>query len=743
MAKGEPSNRLWLLSLLALITVSALPSGILTANVAANGAADGSFGFSDLQVFRLSSAGGPWHSADLDDDGDIDLVVWDGNQGELIQLLRDPDVTGYIHTEGGNTLVDPDGWRRTAVPVRASVEAIASGDVDGDGHLDLILSCPDANRIEVRWGSASPDRFRSDFRLRLREIAHGDRSIDFEPGQDRQTVIRILSKEGIHEVRNLTRSGVPDIETLPGTAVNPIALHRADIDGDGIHDLLTVSSASADRRHPLRVRPGSAEGWSSEILLEAEDSRLLGLATTDEGVLLMMSDKNRPVLRGLRMERGRGRQVLPSPEVFPLSPKGIGAGSLAIGDIDGDGDPDVVISDAQSSLLRPFWNRKGHLTPGSPSATLKKPKSLLIHHQEVIITSPEEGGGGKSTAEQGGFSFPALLEGEQISTLIGIAGSGESFPLVSLHRGDEKSRTYQLIQWPLESGVSTTFESVREPSALHVFPAVDATQITMVEIPFETPRFFRIQAGQFETIQIPATVESGGSVQRGPSDQLLIAREGRCRIITIEGLTAQVERQIDAPGGSAKLVAAVPIRLPDQRAQLALIDAGQGLIHLCDKTGVYASVEGPFQKVKQAITTDLDGDGFDEILMLTDRALLVIRPTDRDWISSDVFSRRSEQQNSRSTAMASGDLDGDRIDDLVVVDGVRGELEILAGGTDLFRSVLSFPVFEKKLFRGGGRGIEPRRVMIRDFDGDGLQDVAILVHDRLIIYPQDSNDGAN
>ncbi len=735
MAQVEPMTRSWLQICLALATLWALPSTTL--------AADGSFGFSDLQVFRLSSAGGPWHSADLDGDGDIDLVVWDGNRGELIQLLRDPQVTGFIHREGGNTLVDPDGWSRASIPVRASVEAIGSGDVDGDGQLDLILCCPDANRIEIRWGSADPDRFRSDFRIRLREIARGDRSIDIEEGEKGQTVIRILSKEGVHEIRNLTRSGVPEIETLPGTAINPISLHRADIDGDGMADLLTVSSASADRLHPLRVRPGSADGWSSEILLEAEDSRLLGLATTIAGNLLMMSDKHRPVLRGLRMERGRGSQILPAPEVFPLSPKGIGSGSLSVGDIDGDGDPDVVISDAQSSVLRPFWNRNGRLTPGSASATLKKPKSLLIHHQEVIITSPEEGGAGKSIVDQSGFSFPSLLEGEQISTLIAIASAGEQFPLVSLHRGDEKTRTYQLLQWPLESDVSTTFESDREPSALHLFPGPNGTQITVVEIPFETPRFFRLQSDRFDSIQIPATVESGGNVQRGSADQLLIAREGRCRIISIDGLKAQVEQQIDAPGGSAKLVAAVPIRLADDRAQLALIDAGQGLIHLADESAVYASIEGPFQKVKKATSADLDGDGFDEILMLTDRALLVVRPSDQDWIPSEFFSRRSEHENSRSTEMASGDLNGDGVDDLIVVDGVRAELEILAGGDDLFSSVLRFPVFEKKLFRGGGRGIEPRRVMVEDFDGDGLQDVAILVHDRLIIYPQDSNEGAD
>jgi hypothetical protein len=88
-----------------------------------------------------------------------------------------------------------------------------------------------------------------------------------------------------------------------------------------------------------------------------------------------------------------------------------------------------------------------------------------------------------------------------------------------------------------------------------------------------------------------------------------------------------------------------------------------------------------------------------------------------------------------------GDLNDDGITDLIVVDGVRSELEIFAGGNNLFSSALRFPVFEKKLFRGGGRAIEPRRVMVQDFDGDGLQDVAILVHDRLIIYPQDPTGG--
>ena len=88
--------------------------------------------------------------------------------------------------------------------------------------------------------------------------------------------------------------------------------------------------------------------------------------------------------------------------------------------------------------------------------------------------------------------------------------------------------------------------------------------------------------------------------------------------------------------------------------------------------------------------------------------------------------------------MAHGDLNGDGILDLVAVDGARGELEILAGTADSFIPALGFPVFEKKTFSGGGRGVEPRAVLVEDLDGDGLADVCLLIHDRLVIYPQEN-----
>lgn len=715
-----------------IISACLLTMLLCSADAAAQEQRDGSFGFSDLKVFRLGSAGGPWHVTDLDGDGDTDLAVWVGEKGELIQFFRDPDAIGFTHRDGGNTLVDPDGWRRETISVRANVDAINSGDLDGDGQLDLILSCPNANRIEIRWGSANTDRFKSEQRIRLREIARGDDTIDVDLDGE-NAVLRILSKEGIHEVSGIRRSGAPVIETLPGTSAGPISLVRGDLDGDGIDDLLTVSGASSDRAFPLRLRPGTSAGWGPEILFEAEDSRFLGLAPMHQGQWLLLGDRDRPILRGMKVVRGRSTQLLPNPEIYPLSADGIGKGSMAVGDLDGDGDPDLVITDAEKSLLRPFWNDGGKLTPGRPSPTLKKPTAVLIRNQEVIVTSSEEGGAGKSVREDSGFSFPALLDDVETANLIAVASSVAGGPILSLHKLEK--RTFELRYHDLRM----TLESSREPSAVHLFDKGSKRPIVVVEIPFETPRFYHLGKEKFEPIRTPATVESGGSVQAGPGGTLLVARDGRCRIISVDSLEASVERQIDAPGGSARVVAAMPGRFDEQStASIVLIDAGQGMIHLSDGTEVFSSVEGPFKKVRIGQAVDLDADGIDEILMIDDRSLMVVRPGTQEWRLTEVFSRRHSEEDGRATAFWPADLDADGESDLVVIDGVRGELEILAGEADNFRPALRFQVFEKKVFRGGGRGIEPRAVIASDLDGDGSVDAAILVHDRLIIYPQSS-----
>jgi hypothetical protein len=47
-------------------------------------------------------------------------------------------------------------------------------------------------------------------------------------------------------------------------------------------------------------------------------------------------------------------------------------------------------------------------------------------------------------------------------------------------------------------------------------------------------------------------------------------------------------------------------------------------------------------------------------------------------------------------------------------------------------------VFEERTFRGRRNDIpEPREAFIGDFTGDNRSDLAVLVHDRILLYPQE------
>jgi hypothetical protein len=51
-----------------------------------------------------------------------------------------------------------------------------------------------------------------------------------------------------------------------------------------------------------------------------------------------------------------------------------------------------------------------------------------------------------------------------------------------------------------------------------------------------------------------------------------------------------------------------------------------------------------------------------------------------------------------------------------------------------------FKLFEQKSYRDkkrGKSGIEPREMNVADVTGDGKNDLVTVIHDRIIIYPQD------
>lgn len=87
-----------------------------------------------------------------------------------------------------------------------------------------------------------------------------------------------------------------------------------------------------------------------------------------------------------------------------------------------------------------------------------------------------------------------------------------------------------------------------------------------------------------------------------------------------------------------------------------------------------------------------------------------------------------------------GDFSGDGGPELVAIDARNHVLEILGipRRTHGWRSYLHFTLFERNVNMGprrGAGGFQPREALVADFTGDGHPDIALLIHDRLLIYP--------
>ncbi len=92
--------------------------------------------------------------------------------------------------------------------------------------------------------------------------------------------------------------------------------------------------------------------------------------------------------------------------------------------------------------------------------------------------------------------------------------------------------------------------------------------------------------------------------------------------------------------------------------------------------------------------------------------------------------------------LTAGDINHDGRSDIIMVEYRRNHIEILAldAGLKLIPA-MRFKIFEQKTYRDSKSrikpGVEPRELKVIDVTSDGKDDLVTIIHDRIIIYPQD------
>jgi hypothetical protein len=92
--------------------------------------------------------------------------------------------------------------------------------------------------------------------------------------------------------------------------------------------------------------------------------------------------------------------------------------------------------------------------------------------------------------------------------------------------------------------------------------------------------------------------------------------------------------------------------------------------------------------------------------------------------------------------LTAGDVNSDGRTDIIMVEHANDHIEILAldaGAKPV--PAMRFKIFEQKSYRdakGRPKAVtEPRELTVADVTGDGKDDLITVIHDRIIIYPQD------
>jgi hypothetical protein len=109
------------------------------------------------------------------------------------------------------------------------------------------------------------------------------------------------------------------------------------------------------------------------------------------------------------------------------------------------------------------------------------------------------------------------------------------------------------------------------------------------------------------------------------------------------------------------------------------------------------------------------------------------------WELSELDSYETPIKNGFLTDVVSGDLNNDGRKDLVYLETARNYLDLVIFSADhKLIPANRWQVFEERTFRSRRTDLpEPREAAVADVTGDHKNDLIVLVHDRILVYPQE------
>lgn len=734
------------------------------------------FGFSGLEIVKIDRGAGPIAVADMDGDGLNDLIAVNNfkSRVEIHYQRRNASPDGETLTPTRTNEI-PGHWRfrREFVTVSHRVGAIVPHDFDDDGHPDLIYVGTPSEIVFLR--QSSPGSFDSVARHRVKDLVGNKDALRIADVVGDAAPELLTIAEGKILVWGMKGSTITRLETLAGGA--PIvACWVEDFDGNGRLDVIGVIP---DDPSPLRLWLAQSEDgkgvlgpqlrFESPPLAEVSPVRLPNrpaplIATIERTSRRMI------LLQLVRESIGQSGDRDAALSVYGFTDPASKVRSVVVTDADGDGLSDLLTTDNEANAIVLYRQVAGKgLQRVRSFPSLAEVGALAAGNvdddpqAELFVLSEKESVVGRcEIAADGAISYPApvpLPEGQTPVAMNLVRLNGQPRLAVVLKEG----RTYSVALIAMDGtteriGLGSASKS---PDSIVALDADQDGKTDVLLLTGDKPMMmlhaeesgFKLREskdmGQFGLVQA-ATSENTSvhDVDGDGIDELLIADRNFVRAVRFvpnppAGVSPgwQVVTQFAADNPASKLVAITVSRgriiaSDTQNNRLVIFAAVHGA-----SPREYRQLESVFARgftFSDIHAGAFSGDGAENVLAVGSDGFAVIRLAGERLALKEVAAWRSDNERRVHHELTAGDVNGDGFTDLVSLDAGEQMIEIFTfseSGTMLHAA--SWKVFESRLFSGGEpRQFEPSACVIADVTGDGADDLLLLAHDRVLLYPQ-------
>ncbi len=754
------------------------------------------YGFGEMEIIKLDWAIGSLQIADFDGDGRNDMAVANNRKAAIEILIQKNSISAQdedIAVDGNdldiNALLGPTRFLRQTVSVSQRIYSMISADLNADGLIDLayygeprglyiLLQKPQPQNSKSKTLLWQPRK-----KINIEDALPNENALLCEDiDNDGKKDIIVISRDAVYVVLQKKDGSLSEPVKYP-SAARIIGVEAGRLTDSGVNDLLIVTD---DAERPLHVRLGQKNNQlGPEIRLPSDPPLILELANfsgkNGKEIVAIDALSRRLVCYKLTAENS---QTDDWPVLFYPLAAGQSAEKrdLIIGDFDGDKLPDIVISDPGASEI--IWYKQisgvGLAEPArfpclSDIDGLSAADIDNDGRTELAVLSIKEKTIGISKFVSERISFPKSIDlsGEPLAMELADIDNDKSIDCVYVSRSPSDTRSIKVIYNADKPDSNDTSEIElaklsSNPQAIKVVDVDnDGFKDVLIFVKFELPILVRqADKRKFEISDSPkaqtslvkeATLRSISVFDTENKEQgLLIAQNNFARNMSFKNGQWTVVDQYNAKSAENHISAAAAAKMKidgskDTKA-IMLLDGQKGKLQILtpgpDKNfrfekeldiGTWNQASG----IKM-LTAPLTGSGPDDVLLFDGEKFAVIIPpsakTNRYRLEQK-FSYETKIKDGAYGNFTTGDINHDKISDIELVEYKHNHIEILSldsAGKPV--PAMRFKIFEDKTFRESrpqAPAVEPRQIKAADVTGDGKNDLITLIHDRIIIYPQD------